>query len=114
MLTREISFHFRGKEYKLAVVTATALSELEALMQPKDILDACNRRLVKLAQNAALGRKERKKRFVRVDLNDPRLSKDIVSLLHTFDNSKNASSKVSGVTTRAIPPAADIAESTNS
>lgn len=111
MRTQDIQFVHRGKEYRITVLLATEFSELSGLLPPNDLVDACNKALIEMAKHAAIGRKRREARFVRIDLENPILA-PYKDLLHKAAISAKASSKVSGVTTLEIPPAEEIDSST--
>lgn len=101
----------RSKAYDISIVLPDKIEEIESMMTDADILEACCGKLRALAKATVIGRTPRRKRFIRVDLEDPRLSpvREVVAQCALqIKRSVKAASKVDGVTTAESPPATEM------
>lgn len=113
-----ITFNNKATEYRINVVLPETLSEAEQLLGESEAVKALEGYMIAEAKLAAIGRKRRTKRFIRVDLDDPRLAqcKSLVATcaLESLRSKSKISPQLDGVTTATEPPAIAILESTNS
>lgn len=71
MHTKSIEFKHKGSNLKIEVALIDTAAEVHTFMDDNEIIQAANAFLLTKAKAAAIGRKPRTRRFVRLDLSDP-------------------------------------------